>query len=71
MGPFSFLLKILPDPPPAIRALLCVAEELDLPAAGLIYHKVPIADMRPIPPGQLREVIGWLRDSLEGNRVMK
>lgn len=58
------------NPPPAITALLSVAEELDLPAGGLIYHKVPIADMRPIPAEQLREAVGWLRENMEGNRVM-
>ena len=58
------------NPPPSITALLCVAGELDLPAEGRIYHKVPIADMRPIPAEQLREAVWWLRENLEGNRVM-
>jgi protein-tyrosine phosphatase len=58
------------NPPPDITALLCVAEELDLPSEGRIYHKVPIADMRPIPAEQLREAVWWLMENLEGNRVM-
>lgn len=58
------------NPPPAITALLCVAEELDLPEAGRLYHKVPIADMRPIPAERLHEAVKWLRENLEGNRVM-
>lgn len=58
------------NPPPSITALLCVAEELDLPAEGRIYHKVPIADMRPIPAEQLREAVEWLRENLKGNMVM-
>lgn len=58
------------NPPPAITALLCVAEELDLPAAGFLYHKVPVADMRPIPAEQLCVAVEWLRENLKGNRVL-
>ena len=58
------------NPPPAITALLCVAEELDLPATGRLYQKVPISDMRPIPAEQLREAVEWLRENLKGNRVL-
>ena len=50
------------NPPPFITALFCVAEELALPAEGRIYHKVPMADMRPIPAEQLREAVEWLRE---------
>lgn len=56
-------------PPPQITALLGVAEEKDL-RTGLLYHKVPIADMRPIPPPQLAEAVAWLRDHIAGHRIL-
>ncbi len=47
------------SPPPEINALLCVAREKDVNAQNLLYHKVPITDMQPIPPEQLKEAGGY------------
>lgn len=57
-------------PPAGIDALLCVAEEKDLPEPGRPYRKVPIRDMQPIPPEQLREAVEWIRDTIGGRRIM-
>ena len=39
-------------PPPKISALLNVAVERDVDNTTLVYHKVPIVDMTPIPAEQ-------------------
>jgi hypothetical protein len=41
--------------PQGIDALLCVAEEKEIPVTKHIHHKVPIADMQPIPAGLLTD----------------
>lgn len=59
------------SPPPAINALLCVAEERNLSSPNLPYHKVPIVDMRPIPTKQLKEALAWIHHmTSSGSRVL-
>lgn len=58
------------SPPPEINALLCVAREKDVNAQNLLYHKVPITDMQPIPPEQLKEAVEWIRDHIRDHRIM-
>lgn len=57
-------------PPPGISALLCVAQEIDPPVTDLPGHKVPMADMQPIPPEQLREAVEWLRDHIADHGIL-
>ncbi len=49
-------------PPPAIEALLCVAEEKDIAAPERLYAKVPLRDMTPIPAEGMVKAVTWLRD---------
>ena len=42
------------SPPSEIDALLCVASEREIIDPGCAYHRVPMEDMQPIPPGQIR-----------------
>ncbi len=59
------------SPPPEISSLLCVAEERNLSSPTLPYHKVPIADMRPIPADQLNDAVSWIhRMTSTGGRVL-
>ncbi len=51
-------------PPSAITALLNVAKEKDIETT-LLYHKVPIIDMQPIPPEQMKEAVEWIRDHID------
>ncbi len=57
-------------PPSEINALLCVAQEKDIQKPGVLYHKVPIVDMQPIPPQQLREAVEWIGDHIGDHRIM-
>lgn len=43
-----------------ISALLNVAVERDLDSTSLVYKKVPIVDMTPIPAEQMKEVVDGL-----------
>jgi len=52
-----------------ITALLNVAKELDV-ETELLYHKVPIIDMQPIPPEQMKEAVEWIRDHIERYKIM-
>lgn len=52
-----------------ITALLNVAKELDVDTL-LLYHKVPIVDMQPIPPEQMKEAVEWIRDHIEWYKIM-
>ena len=56
-------------PPSEITALLNVAKELDV-ETELLYHKVPIVDMQPIPPKQMKEAVEWIRDHIERHKIM-
>lgn len=56
-------------PPSNITALLNVAREKDV-KAKLIYYKVPIIDMQPIPSQQMKEAVEWIRDHIGGYKIM-
>jgi protein-tyrosine phosphatase len=58
------------EPSSEITALLCVAQEKDIHDAKHLYHKVPIADMQPIPAEKLVEAIEWIRDNIANHRIM-
>jgi protein-tyrosine phosphatase len=58
------------DPPPTISALLNVAAERDLPDTTLVYQKIPIVDMQPIPSEQMREAVEWIGDHVPEYHVM-
>lgn len=58
------------EPPAEMTALLCVAQERDLSSPKLLYHKVPIIDMQPIPEEHLREAVEWLRNHINRNKIM-
>jgi protein-tyrosine phosphatase len=53
------------EPDEEISALLCVAQEHAIRNPSLFYHKVPIIDMQPIPLGQLKEAVFWIRDAIQ------
>ncbi|MGD2083004.1 MAG: dual specificity protein phosphatase [Chromatiales bacterium] len=55
--------------PTGMDAMLCVAEERELPP-GVAGAKVPIRDMQPIPPGQLLEAVEWLSDAVPDRCVL-
>lgn len=47
-------------PPPDVTALLNVAAERAI-KTSLLYHKVPIVDMKPIPSYQMKEAVDWIQ----------
>jgi protein-tyrosine phosphatase len=55
--------------PPDVRAMLCVAEEHQLPDR-VPGSRVPIRDMRPIPAEQILQAVYWLRETLPDGRVL-
>jgi protein-tyrosine phosphatase len=57
-------------PPPKISALLNVAMERDLHHTGLLYYKIPIVDMRPIPSEQMKEAVEWIREQISRHIIM-
>ncbi|MFA9459570.1 dual specificity protein phosphatase family protein [Thiohalorhabdus sp. Cl-TMA] len=58
------------EPPEEVDALLCVAAEKEVDPRGRPYHKVPMADMQPIPAEQLTEAVVWIRDHIAGHRIL-
>ncbi len=56
-------------PAPDITALLNVAEEKDL-KTSLLYHKIPIIDMQPIPSGQMLEAVKWIQKYIGKHKIM-
>jgi len=58
------------EPPSEVNALLCVAEEIAVHKTRCKYHKVPMADMQPIPPEQMREAVEWIRDNINDRNIM-
>lgn len=58
------------DPATDVSALLCVAEELTLPAHRACRHKVPVADLQPIPHAQMREAVDWIRQHIGDRRIL-
>ena len=57
-------------PPPEISALLCVAEEKNICDTKYKYHKVPMIDMHPIQPEQMKDAIEWIRENIGDNKIM-
>ena len=58
-------------PQPKISALLCVARERDIRMPRLLYHKVPIVDMQPIPTDQMKEAVDWIHHAItQGHNVL-
>jgi len=58
------------EPPAEISALLNVAEEHDIENARILYHKIPIADMRPMPSEQMAEAVGWIKEHSPTYRIL-
>jgi protein-tyrosine phosphatase len=58
------------QPPAGITGLLNVAEEHDLDQSTLLYHKVPVADMKAIPAPQLKEAVEWIAAHIEDRHIM-
>jgi protein-tyrosine phosphatase len=56
-------------PPSEIKALLNVAQERDI-ETKLLYYKVPIADMKPIPVAQLKEAVEWIRAHIDSYKIL-
>ncbi len=57
-------------PSQEISALLNVAIEKDLDKTNVLYHKISIADMSPIPSNQMKEAVEWIRDHIGEHRIM-
>jgi protein-tyrosine phosphatase len=58
------------SPTAEISALLNVAEEKDIHDSPLLYHKIPIIDMRPIPPEQVQEAVKWIEDHITEHTIL-
>ncbi|AMM40898.1 Protein-tyrosine phosphatase, dual specificity domain protein [Candidatus Desulfofervidus auxilii] len=56
-------------PSSEITALLNVAKEKDL-KTSLLYHKVPIIDMQPIPSAQMLEAAKWIQKHISKHIIM-
>lgn len=56
-------------PSSEITALLNVAKEKDL-KTNLLYHKVPIIDMQPIPSAQMLEAVKWIQKHISKHIIM-
>jgi len=56
-------------PPSEINALLNVTEEKDI-ETPLLYHKVPIVDMQPIPHEQMKEAVEWIKGYIDRYKIM-
>lgn len=57
------------NPPSEVTALLNVAKEKDIETT-LLYHKVPIIDMQPIPPEQMKEAVEWIMDHISRYKIL-
>lgn len=57
-------------PSPDIQALLCVAQEKNITDSSILYYKVPIIDMQPIPVLQLKESVQWIREHISHHRIL-
>lgn len=56
--------------PAAVDALLCVAQEVDLPPGCEVIHKVPVVDMQPIPARQIFEAVSWIGRQIADRRIL-
>jgi protein-tyrosine phosphatase len=66
VGPYEAALS----PPNETDALLCVAEEHDLPDTERPAHKIPMTDMQPIPADQLEEAVRWINAHIDNNDIL-
>lgn len=66
VGPYAAALS----PPAEIDALLCVAEEHDLPATDGPAYKIPMVDMQPIPADQLEEAVRWIDAHIHDHDIL-
>lgn len=57
------------NPPSEVTALLNVAKEKDIETT-LLYHKVPIIDMQPIPSEQMKEAVEWIKNHISRYKIM-
>lgn len=58
------------NPPSEISALLNVANKKDISETTLLYHKIPIIDMQPIPMDQMKEAVEWIEDHIISYKIM-
>lgn len=59
------------NPPPAVGALLFVAEEYDVqPLPWLDFAKVPLKEFAEPEPAVLAKAVRWIVDHLPNNRLM-
>lgn len=58
------------NPSSDISALLNVANERDIEDTGLLYHKIPIIDMQPIPTDKMIEAVEWIKDHIAQHKIM-
>jgi protein-tyrosine phosphatase len=57
-------------PPPEITALLCAADEFEIPDSLLLSHKVPVIDMKAIPAPLLKEAVDWIEAHIADHRIL-
>ena len=57
-------------PSQEISALLNVAAEKDVDGTTLLYHKIPMVDMTPIPAEQMKEAVEWIGDQVSTHTIM-
>jgi protein-tyrosine phosphatase len=53
-----------------VDALLCVAQEIELPPRFFVSHKVAIVDMQPIPVEQMAEAVSWIDAMIGRYRIL-
>jgi protein-tyrosine phosphatase len=56
--------------PEKFTAVLNVAEEVDLDAAGKTCHKIPLKDLVPISPEAMSEAILWIKEHIRHQGVL-
>ena len=55
--------------PAGVDALLCVAQEVEMPPGFDTCHRVPMMDMQPIPMHQMAEAVDWIDGRIGSRRV--
>jgi protein-tyrosine phosphatase len=53
-----------------VDALLCVAQEIELPPRFVVSHKVAIVDMQPIPAEQIADAVSWIDAMIGRYRIL-
>ncbi len=56
--------------PEDVDALLCVAEEKELPGRLPVEHRVPLPDMQPIQLEPLRKAVGWIDEHINQYSIL-